>query len=185
MSGRKYSYYLTLTVPVMFCWIFYASAVGAWTLLNVIVLDQVRYGYWLYVGASGASLVMRYHFRIYYYSLKKIRAFILLMSWFYRVKLNNNIENHVYYTMSIYLKHWIPSSRQFNSTFTFYSVQFSEFTSCVNVIISIGFVKTWFIPTFFASSSNFGLLCTLSPVSPIIGTLNPIYFSNVRIYWVA
>jgi len=80
MAGWKKHYYLTLTVPIMFCWVFYASALGAWTLLNIILINQVRYGYWIYVGAAGASLIMRYHFRIYYYSLKKIRAFILYMS---------------------------------------------------------------------------------------------------------
>ena len=80
MSGRKLNYYCTLTAPVLFCWLLYAFSAGAWTLMNIILMPYVCYGFWVNVGAAFLSLVMRYHLKMYYNELKKIRAFILLMS---------------------------------------------------------------------------------------------------------
>ena len=80
MSGRKLNYYCTLTAPVLFCWILYVFSAGAWTLMNITLMPSVCYGFWVNVGAAFLSLVMRYHLKMYYNELKKIRAFILLMS---------------------------------------------------------------------------------------------------------
>ena len=78
-SGRKVPYYFSLKAPIVFSWVLYGSLVGAWTLLNVVLLKNLSYGYWVYVGAAGASLVLRYHYKYYLGMLKKIRTFILLM----------------------------------------------------------------------------------------------------------
>lgn len=64
----------------MFSWVLYGAALGAWSLLNIILLPDLSYGFWVYVGAAAASLVMRYHFRMYLSELKKIRTFMLYMS---------------------------------------------------------------------------------------------------------
>ena len=64
----------------MFSWVFYAAAVGSWTLFNVIVLPKLSYGMWVYVGAAGSSLLMRYHFRLYLGKLRQMRTFILYMN---------------------------------------------------------------------------------------------------------
>ena len=80
MSERKLNYYCTLTAPVLFCWLLYVLSAGAWVLMNITLMSYVRYGFWVNVGAASSSLVMRYHLKIYYNELKKIRAFILLMS---------------------------------------------------------------------------------------------------------
>jgi hypothetical protein len=80
MSGKKVKYYCKLTAPILYCWFLYGGAVGAWTLMNLILLPQIDYGFWIFVGAAGASFLMRYHLKIYYNELNKIRAFMLLMS---------------------------------------------------------------------------------------------------------
>ena len=80
ISGKKLNYYCTLTAPILYCWILYGGGIGAWTIINVILLPHIHYGYWIYVGAASASLVLRYHLKMYYNELKKIKAFILLMS---------------------------------------------------------------------------------------------------------
>jgi hypothetical protein len=80
MTGKKVNYYLTLKVPILFCWIFYAAPLAAWTLLNVILLPNLSFGFWVYVGAAGASFLLRYHFKMYLNELKSIRTFMLLMS---------------------------------------------------------------------------------------------------------
>jgi prenyltransferase beta subunit len=48
--------------------------------MNITLMPYVCYGFWVNVGAAFLSLVMRYHLKMYYNELKKIRAFILLMS---------------------------------------------------------------------------------------------------------
>jgi hypothetical protein len=80
MSGRKLNYYLTLKAPLMFSWFFYMGAIGSWTIFNLLSMPNVGFGYWVYVGTGGASLLLRYHFKMYLNELKKIRTFILLMS---------------------------------------------------------------------------------------------------------
>lgn len=80
MSGRKLNYYLTLKAPLLFCWFFYAGALAAWVVFNLLQLQHVSFGFWVYVGACGASFFLRYHFKLYLNELKKIRTFMLLMS---------------------------------------------------------------------------------------------------------
>lgn len=79
MSGKRVRYSLTLKAPIVFIWVLYASILGAWTVLNIVLLPRLSYGYWIYVGAAGLSLLMRYHYKYYLSMLKKIRTFILLM----------------------------------------------------------------------------------------------------------
>jgi hypothetical protein len=38
MSGKRVRYSLTLKAPIVFIWVLYASILGAWTLLNVVLL---------------------------------------------------------------------------------------------------------------------------------------------------
>ena len=79
MSGKRVRYLLSLKAPILYVWLLYASVLGAWTILNVVVLRILTFGYWIYVGASGLSLLMRYHYIYYLSVLRKIRTFILLM----------------------------------------------------------------------------------------------------------
>jgi hypothetical protein len=80
MTGKKLNPFWTQTGPIRFCWVFYACSIGTWTVLNLILIPHIQYGYWTAIGASGGSLVMRYHFTMYFNELNKIRDFILLMS---------------------------------------------------------------------------------------------------------
>jgi len=79
MTGRRVRYSLTLKAPIVFVWLLYASVLGAWTILNIVLLKNLSFGYWIYVGAAGLSLLMRYHYKYYLSMLKKIRTFMFLM----------------------------------------------------------------------------------------------------------
>ena len=80
ISGKKLNYYCTLTAPTRYVWVLYGGAIGAWIIMDVTLLSSIRYGFWIYIGAASSSLLLRYHLILYHNELKKIKAFMLLMS---------------------------------------------------------------------------------------------------------
>ncbi|CDW72520.1 UNKNOWN [Stylonychia lemnae] len=77
------NFLIASSFPFHLSWIIYIIVISVWSvfciLLNVLYLPLLDVGYWLFLGLSVLSIFMRFHYKTYYYELRKIRNYINFM----------------------------------------------------------------------------------------------------------